>query len=384
MLAKLKAHKWIVAGALFVFAALGGATQFGLISLGDDSALCAGCVSTGTVKTNVTLAATATRTPTATPTPSGPSVHTSTPEQSLSWTQVEPASSSYGSLYIRASDTDIWRRAFTNDAWQAWEHIPYGFSSAPAGVYGWSAGDYVFARGNNNAMYYRKRYYDYPSYSYAWTEWQGLGGVKTSGPSGIYSDGVYTFARGTDNQYYYRFLDDPWADTDTWTNWQAIGGNWNSAPSVAVGDGGWGPTGVYVFGRGMDNALYMRWGGHAEGWLNPWKNLGGNITSAPAAVRDRSGFFYVFAKGSDNNLSYRQCTSACWQEWNWDVWRSISGPNGATINSAPAASVWGVSTAPTADRGVLVSVRGADNAIWTNLLRTGQSVTAWRGWEKLP
>ena len=62
----------------------------------------------------------------------------------------------------------------------------------------------------------------------------------------------------------------------------------------------WQQNRLDVFVRGTDNALYHKyWNGRQ--WID-WENLGGVLTSAPAAVSWGPNRIDVFARGQNQNL----------------------------------------------------------------------------------
>ena len=116
-------------------------------------------------------------------------------------------------------------------------------------------------------------------------------------------------------------------------------------------------TGVMVFVRGGNNALYRRLyvGGS---WLD-WQYLGGLLASSPAAVADGSGV-NVFARGTDNGLYWQRITSGVAQGW---------GGLGGVASGDPSAA---------ADASGLTVFRGGDGLVYVQRYANG-----WAGWGQL-
>src|SRR5208282_3921458 len=95
------------------------------------------------------------------------------------------------------------------------------------------------------------------------------------------------------------------------------------------------PTGLAVFGRGTDNALW--WTHQVTGLVwSSWQSLGGVITSAPAAAAGAtvgSGPLVALARGSNGALWARvQATNGTWSGWHslGGVLLSGTGPAAVT------------------------------------------------------
>ena len=173
----------------------------------------------------------------------------------------------------------------------------------------------------------------------------------------------------------------------------ALGGRLVGGPAVADT-----PTGLAVFGRGTDNALWWTHQVAGSAWSG-WQSLGGLITSQPAAAAGASvgfGPLVALARGTDGALWARvQATNGTWSAWrslggvllpgtgpaavtalgnvviavtgtNHHVW--LYGPLGMQVFGfidfgGLTSSTPGI-TATTAPVGVPVFARGTDNALW--------------------
>jgi hypothetical protein len=195
--------------------------------------------------------------------------------------------------------------------------------------------DYVFARGTDNAIWYR-----FSSVPGVWRPWASMGGRALGAPT---SSGVGTSAavpnvwvRGTDGALWHSFanigrwfslggrlLSDPSAvpviagspstgsdvfalgtDHAVWeftSGWHRVGGRSTVAPAAVPGPFGW----TTLFARGTDNALWMTARAPGAARFGPWRRIGGILTSAPVATifpNNEPGAIRVFALGTDGNL----------------------------------------------------------------------------------
>ncbi len=126
-----------------------------------------------------------------------------------------------------------------------------------------------------------------------------------------------------------------------------LGGKLIGGPAVVQA-----ATGLAVFGRGTDNALWwIRQA--ASGTWSSWQSLGGVITSQPGAVAGVTagpGPVAAFARGTDGALWYRaQATGGSWSAWHSLGGKLLSGTGPAAVN---------------ADGGLAVAVTGTDHHVW--------------------
>jgi hypothetical protein len=207
----------------------------------------------------------------------------------------------------------------------------------------------VFVRGTSNTLYHRWWAYG------AWSGWENLGGVLSSGPGTVsWGPGrIDVFARGGNLHLLHR----SWTN-GTWSGWEDLGGVLSSAPDVAS----WSSGRLDVFARGGNNALYHRW--YTNGRWSGWENLGGVLSSAPGAVSWGPGRLDVFARGGNNALYHRS-----FADGRWSGWASLGG----VLSSAPDAASWDVGRLD-------VFARGGNNSMFHRSFSNG----AWsRGWENL-
>jgi hypothetical protein len=235
--------------------------------------------------------------------------------------------------FVRGGDNQLWWTRSTNGVWAAYSPLG-GYLTSDAAVASDASGAWVFVRGLDNALYYRR--FDGTS----WTpSWISLGGYVTSNPTAVSTpSGPRVFVRGFDNALY------TGAFTGTaFSGWTSLGGLVTSNTAAAAWDG----SGVRVFVGGFDHAVYT--GRYAQGWSG-WTSLGGTITSDPAAVFDGVRV-WVFARGNNNNLFVGSSIAPNLTGFGWVGL-------GGTLTERPAAAI--------AESGsVRVFVRGPDNSIYT-------------------
>jgi len=126
----------------------------------------------------------------------------------------------------------------------------------------------------------------------------------------------------------------------------ALGGRLIGGPAVVQT-----ATGLAVFGRGTDNAL---WWIHqvAGGKWSSWQSLGGVITSQPGAagVTAGSGPAVALARGADGALWFRMQGSGGWSAWQSFGGRLLAGTGPAAVNTQAG--------------GLVVAVTGTDHHVW--------------------
>jgi spore germination protein YaaH len=262
---------------------------------------------------------------TATPWASLGGMLTSGPDAS-SW------SSNRADVFVRGSDGSLLQSTWNGATLSGWTPLGGALTSDPGAV-AWGPNRIdVFVRGTDNALYHKVWYG-------AWSNWESLGGGLTSGPSvASWSSGrLDVFVRGTDNGLWHRV----W-DGQQWSSWESLGGGLTSDPTAVS----WGPNRIDVFARGSDNGLWHKWWDGAR-W-NGWEPLGGALTSSPEASSCSSGHLDIFATGAGSALFQLGFNGA------WIPWRNLGGQG----TSAPGAVCFTGTTV------VSVFERGTDNALW--------------------
>jgi len=221
----------------------------------------------------------------------------------------------------------------------------------------------LFAKGQDGALWYKQL--NRPTGS--WSAWMSLGGKLTSDPAAAAlspladsAGPVDVFARGGDGALWARNTVDGGA---TWSNWYKIGGQ------LLAGTGPAAYGSVFAFDNrvgwfviGMDHALWHAWNDNTG--THNWENLGGYLTSSPAATVGDSSQLDVFARGVNGALWTRE-----FQTTTWTAWLSLGG------QIAP-----GTGPAACAPGGIgHVFVQGIDGALW---YRTGfDGLENWINWQ---
>lgn len=142
-----------------------------------------------------------------------------------------------------------------------------------------------------------------------------------------------------------------------WSRWEDLGGILTSAPAAAS----WQSRRLDVFARGQNQALWhIYWNGAR--W-SAWEDLGGVLTSGPAAVSWGPNRIDVFARGQNQSLWH-----IYWDGIRWSAWEDLGG----IITSEPAAASWGANRLD-------VFARGQNQALWHKYW----DGTRWSEWEDL-
>ena len=165
----------------------------------------------------------------------------------------------------------------------------------------------LFAAGMDGAVYTLRQ-----TGAGEWGSWKSLGGEATELAAALRQNKRITLAaRAWDGSV--RVIEEE--QPGTWGKWANIGG---SVSHLAAGFGA--DATFYVFGIGADHAVWKNRrlaGGAWEGWesLGGWADL-------LAAGRNRNGRLAVFARGLDQNLHVNHQMAAA----KWSGWSSLGGP----------------------------------------------------------
>ena len=205
----------------------------------------------------------------------------------------DPGAVSWGpnriDVFVRGSDNQMWHKfMYAAGQWSLGWEAQGGVLSAGPAVASWGAGRLdVFVRGTDNGLWHK--WWD----GSRWNGWEPLGGGLASDPAAVSwgPNRIDIFVRGTDNGLWHK----QW-DGSSWSGWDGLGGALTSAPDVAS----CGPGHLDVFALGANSALYRL--GFNGAW-GAWGNLGGQWTSKPAAVCAAGATgVSVFERGTDNAL----------------------------------------------------------------------------------
>lgn len=224
---------------------------------------------------------------------------------------------------------------------------------------------FIFARGSDGALWYEV-------YNFGTSSWSGptsLGGKLTSDPSVIseeWGNFIQVAVRGTDGGLWWNSYSD-----GSWGGWltTAVHGKMlegTGPSSVRSPDLSGSNCGYEWFVTGTDHAL---WGWNLCGGV--WQNLGGYLTSSPAAAAptSSSGFYTtanVFVRGGDGAVWVRGYDSH--NGGAWSGWQKVGGQ--LASGTAPAAYSYG------SRYDILVT--GTNGGMWHNWYSG-----AWSGWENV-
>ena len=125
---------------------------------------------------------------------------------------------------------------------------------------------------------------------------------------------------------------------------------------------------IRIFYQQVNHGLVMVSGPWASEWGRP-QNLGGVLTSGPAAITIKAGSgestsTWVFARGTDKAVHYREFagTRGSWGPWTRLGARAALGAPGVTCVGGPASRP-------------IVFIRGTDGALWQRSLSGGHWIS---------
>jgi hypothetical protein len=210
----------------------------------------------------------------------------------------------------------------------------------------------LFVNGTDGALWWE--HWD----GQTWGTWKSLGGVLTSDPAAVSRPNgkIDVYVRGTDGALWSKSTTDGGA---SWSTWSKIGGQLLAGTGPAAY--AWGDAQIGWVVTGTNKALYHMWKDSAG--THSWQNLGGVLTSSPAATSPTSGVLDVYGRGTDGALWQREYNKG------WQSWKSLSGQ--LAPGTGPAACSWGAGRLD-------VFVQGTNGALY-HRWNTG----TWSGWENL-
>ncbi|HWQ19575.1 MAG TPA: hypothetical protein VN455_07330 [Methanotrichaceae archaeon] len=172
------------------------------------------------------------------------------------------------------------------------------------------------------------------------TVWQGLGGYTISDPSLIKDNQgrVHAFVQGGDTSLYDNING----------NWYGLGQSLTSDPFAIKDQQGR----IHTFARSQNGNLIDNVFNTAA-FTQYWQNLGGYITSDPAAALEpvTNGFLKIVARGGDGSLIMRDLDTRSMT----GTWSNLGG----YINGDPYDIF-------DAQKNIHVFARGGDNSLWDN------------------
>jgi hypothetical protein len=149
--------------------------------------------------------------------------------------------------------------------------------------------------------------------------------VVPGGPISL-TQRIDLFGLGTDYGMYHKRL---WGTLvqDDLSDWQGLGGDFTSAPAAIA----WQAERVDVFGVGLDHAMYQKTA-NGETWSAEWLRLGGTFTSAATLAVSGTSQLNLFARGADFTLRGNHSDGTTWFGFE---------NHGGNLASPPVAISWG-------------------------------------------
>jgi hypothetical protein len=257
-------------------------------------------------------------------------------------------------VFVKGTDGALWYKHWNvNSGWSGWTPLG-GYVTADPAAISVSGLTAVFVRGGSGSIWTKYT----ADGGASWTNWGEVGGqsLAGTGPAAYaFNDGsqIGVFVTGTSHALYHL-----WANSTGVYGWENLGGYLTSSPAATSPTPGW----IDVFGRGGNGALWGMPNGGGASW-GAWENLGGQIApgTGPAAS-SWSSRADIFAEGTSGALYH------LWVDSNgWSGWQSLGG----YLTSSPAASVLGTVV-------IDVMVRGGDGNLW--VIYTGDGGASWANW----
>ncbi len=225
-------------------------------------------------------------------------------------------------LFAVGWDLRLHRRTFADGAWQPWETLgAWIYSDPPVAA---SSGP-----GRIDVLNYDVNLYNQRHRSFAngvWNPWKNL----PEHPKGIGSAAMTSSEPGRLDVFGTPFgpagVQHLTFAGGTWDTWKPVGPKAAQHSLAAVSPA---PGRIDLFRRMPDDTVVHR--GFAGAWWPP-HNIGGAVTSKPAAASWGPGRLDVFARSKSGTLTHTSRTAGTWSGWE-DLGGSVAG--------APAAVSWG-------------------------------------------
>ena len=257
-------------------------------------------------------------------------------------------------VFVKGTDGALWWKHWDGTAWSASTSLGGVLTSSPAATSPGTGQVNVFVRGTDGALYEKTT----ANGGTSWSSWYRIGGqlLAGTGPAACNWGSAWTgwFVTGTDNNLYHMSV-----VNGKQSGWENLGGYLTSSPAAASPGSGR----VNVFVRGSDGAVYQRYWPNAGSWSN-WTSLGGQIPAGtgPAASSWGSGRLDLLVQGMNGALYHKSYSGSTWSSW-----ENLGG----YLTASPAAA-----TAP-GSKIIDVFVRGSDNGLWQKTYNNG----GWGTWQ---
>jgi hypothetical protein len=216
--------------------------------------------------------------------------------------------------FALGGDSSLWHIAQTSPggSFGAWSGLGNTLASDPAVTTNSDGRLQVFVAGSDAALWTISQ----TSPGGGWSDWGSLGGVVMHNPAAITNANgiVEAFVLGSDASIWHIWQTSVGGSFGTWAG---LGGSFNGDPVVVRG-----PNGIsQIVATGTDNALHTNPHIFGQDWSG-WSNLGGYLTSSPAAAFNSDGRLEVFVRGGDDGLWHIAQTSPAGA---WGSWSSLGG-----------------------------------------------------------
>jgi len=221
-------------------------------------------------------------------------------------------SEGYLHAFAKGEDGTLWHMHQTanetsGSVWQDWTSLGGTLSSMPSVMLDAEGLLHVFTRGPDRALWHKAQVGRHEPRSVAWKEWESLGGVLASGPRvPVVSNSVNlleVFVRASDKAYWQKFQVAGHDKGVSWDDWTPLGGVFSSGPTGILNMDGL----LDVFGRGPDKAVWHKGQAHVNGTVNwnRWNSLGGMVSTGVSVAARADGLLEIFARGVDKNIWHK-------------------------------------------------------------------------------
>lgn len=217
------------------------------------------------------------------------------------------ATSSQLGVFVRGSDQALWEDAqaatTVGNSFPGWNSLGGYLLTDPTVVSVNNMSFFVLAQGGDGALWVNGA---------SATSWSSVGGGLFIGHPAVVLDSagnLEVFVRRTDNAVWRNVQVPPGGQGSSpvgtpggWTGWTSLGGYITSDPVAGLNPGAAGGSGVEVFGRGGDNAVWHIAQTLAGGSFGAWTSLGGIVGTNVQVRATSDGRLQVFAQAPDNSL----------------------------------------------------------------------------------
>jgi hypothetical protein len=220
------------------------------------------------------------------------------------------AIASYGpntlDLFGRGTDNGLWEKQWTGSGWTGWRNLHGSITADPAAVYVSPSSVIAFVRGSaHNVISGSSSSKTWPSAD----TWSSVGGNITTNPSTVNTgDGnIWLFGRGTDNALWYRKQN----NVGNWSGWASLGGYVGSDIAAVSANSGE----IDVFYLAADSTIEHRYY-TASGWSGASSIDGTKFHWAPAATSSAGGRIDLFEINDDATIAHRIWYGKWAETWN--------------------------------------------------------------------